>query len=316
MPSSYTTRNRLTKQATGENTNTWGIILNGGVFDLVDFLSDGITTVSASGASTLTTANGSTDQARARVLNVTATSTATVTIPAVEKAYLVRAATADVIVTTGGATTATIKAGDSAWVWCDGSAVRKAQSSDFANAILTRIGYPSASTDGANKQYVDDQAFAATIPSFPALAGNAGNVLTVNSGETNVGWVSAFPAQTGNDRKFLSTDGTDPAWTYPIQPLSRKTANYTAVTGDRLACDTTSGPFTVTLPATPATRDRVVLVDGGASDSAGGWGANTLTIARNGSTINGISDDILLTTKGAAVTLEYLNSTWRMSVGG
>ena len=36
MPSTYTTRIRIEKQADGENPNSWGDILNQNVIDLVD----------------------------------------------------------------------------------------------------------------------------------------------------------------------------------------------------------------------------------------------------------------------------------------
>lgn len=100
MPSAYTPRNRLTKQATGESINLWGIILNA-VLDLIDAAMDGVTTISAPGSTILTTANGAADQARSRVLNITAPTAAQITIPSVEKFYIVRAALADVTITNG-----------------------------------------------------------------------------------------------------------------------------------------------------------------------------------------------------------------------
>ena len=42
MPSTHTTRNRLEKQGTGENSNTWGTRLNEKTFDLVDTALDGL----------------------------------------------------------------------------------------------------------------------------------------------------------------------------------------------------------------------------------------------------------------------------------
>ena len=36
MPSTYTTNLRLTKQADGENPNTWGEVLNEGMISLVN----------------------------------------------------------------------------------------------------------------------------------------------------------------------------------------------------------------------------------------------------------------------------------------
>lgn len=94
MASTYTDSNRLTKQGQGENSNTWGTILNT-VLDLVDELSDGITEVNVSaGNVTLTTNDGSSDQARNRVLKITGQPGAarSVIIPDVEKYYFVRVA--------------------------------------------------------------------------------------------------------------------------------------------------------------------------------------------------------------------------------
>lgn len=182
MPSAYTARNRLTKQATGENVNTWGLVLNSGAFDLIDAMADGITTISASGATSLTTANGVADQARARILNVTAVAAATITIPSVEKLYIVRAATADVTIT-NGSSSATVKAGDIATVITDGTTVWRAVATDFAGRRVRAVGTPVENTDAANKLYVDSTAFSSVLP---GVAGQAG--------------------------KFISTDGVDAFW--------------------------------------------------------------------------------------------------------
>lgn len=101
MPSNYTPRSRLNLQATGENINLWGQILNAGGLELIDAAMDGVTTISAPGSTILTTANGAADQARSRVLNITAPTAAQITIPSVEKFYIVRAALADVTITNG-----------------------------------------------------------------------------------------------------------------------------------------------------------------------------------------------------------------------
>jgi len=92
MPSSYTTRIRLEKQADGENANTWGLKLNQNVIDLVDEGIAGYETIALSGATSLTAVNGTTDQSRNFGLKFTGTLSAdtTVTIPAQEKIYYVR----------------------------------------------------------------------------------------------------------------------------------------------------------------------------------------------------------------------------------
>lgn len=88
---------------------------------------------------------------------------------------------------------------------------------------------------------------------------------------------------------------------------SKKIANYTAVSGDRLICDTSGGSFNITLPATPATGDYVELTDG--SD----WFTTNLTVLRNGSTIEGATNDVLLNVKGITVYFVYDGTTWQVT---
>jgi hypothetical protein len=84
----------------------------------------------------------------------------------------------------------------------------------------------------------------------------------------------------------------------------RKTANYTAVDGDRIIADTSGGVFTITLPATPTTGAYVQISDGN------NWAANNLTVGRNGSTIESIADDLALDVQGAIVEFVYDSTTW------
>lgn len=187
MPSSYTSRARFTLQATGENANTWGVILNEGAFELIDFAINGFVTKSAS--ATLTTALGATDEARGAVILYTGASPGTITIPSVEKTYIVRAATAACTITNGSGSV-TIAAGSSAQVFTDGSSVWTVLATDFGGQRLRNLGAPTANTDAATKKYADDLAF------------------TANAG--------ILPGQTGNDGLFLSTDGTTAQWASPF----------------------------------------------------------------------------------------------------
>lgn len=104
---------------------------------------------------------------------------------------------------------------------------------------------------------------------------------------------------------------------YGIGVASRKTANYTAVAGDYLACDTIAvGAFTVTLPASPAAGDKpIVIFDAGTTTTVNGFATNNLTVARNGNTIHTLAEDAIISTKGVCVTFEYINGTWRIRVG-
>jgi hypothetical protein len=177
MPS-YTTRNRLTKQDEGSNTNTWGAVLNL-MFDLIDASLDGVITISTGGATTLSTANGATDQARQRVIRFTATTSGTITIPSVQKNYVVHAIQADCIITNGSASV-TVASGTSALVYTDGTVVVRVISNDFGGLRLRAVGAPQVDTDAATKKYVDDTAFGTAAGSLPGQTGNAGKFLTTD----------------------------------------------------------------------------------------------------------------------------------------
>ena len=93
--------------------------------------------------------------------------------------------------------------------------------------------------------------------------------------------------------------------------FSRKTTTYTAVSGDNIIADTTSAGFTITLPATPSSGSNVRIVDGG------NFNVNNLTVARNGSTIEGGVLDFILDVRGVEVLFVYDGTTWQVyaSVG-
>jgi hypothetical protein len=86
-----------------------------------------------------------------------------------------------------------------------------------------------------------------------------------------------------------------------------KTANYTAVAKDFIYADTSGGAFTVTLPDTPSVDDRVAIVDNTTSFST-----NNLTIGRNGGTIMGIAEDMVVDIDNISFELIYNGSDWRL----
>lgn len=185
MPSTFTTRVRLNKQATGENANVWGFVLNTQALDAIDAALDGVVTISAGGSTTLTTANGAADQARNRFINITATTAATITIPPLEKWYLVRNASSSVDhIITNGSSSVTVRSGEVVPVVTDGTSVWKFALRNMEGAKLTGLGAPTANTDAATKQYVDGVAFESI--ELPGQAGNAG--------------------------KFVQTDGANASW--------------------------------------------------------------------------------------------------------
>lgn len=86
------------------------------------------------------------------------------------------------------------------------------------------------------------------------------------------------------------------------------TSSFQAVSAGRYALDTTGGTFTVTLPANPTTGDYVKLID------VSNWSDDNkyVTVARNGSTIEGYTDDFQLDVGQNIVEFIYINSTWQV----
>jgi hypothetical protein len=162
MPSTPTTRNRLEKQAAGENLNTWGAPRLNTVLDLVDASLDGWTTKALTADYTLTSTNYSADESRSRVLKFTGAGPWTVTIPSFEKTYYIwNACAAALTITTGAGDTASIAAGEIAPIICDASNVNKVAVINYG-ALTVSVGTPTASAHAVTKAYADGLAFGAT----------------------------------------------------------------------------------------------------------------------------------------------------------
>lgn len=189
MPSSYTPSLRLEQQFTGENINIWGVLLNG-VIGRIDSSIAGLRIVPLTGNYSLTTANGTDDEARNGIIKTTGAGPFTVTIPAVSKTYYwFNACTGVVTVTTGGGSTVDVASGETCVILCDGSNVKRVFSRNMDGQRLTNLGSPTSPTDAATKKYVDDTAFA------------------LNAGQ--------LPGQIGSAGLFLKTDGTVASWAAP-----------------------------------------------------------------------------------------------------
>ena len=83
-----------------------------------------------------------------------------------------------------------------------------------------------------------------------------------------------------------------------------KTSGFTAVAGEGYFCNTNGGAFIATLPASPSAGDTVAFKDYGDD-----FATNALTIARNGSNIQGLANDSLISTDRASVVLVYIDAT-------
>jgi len=121
---------------------------------------------------------------------------------------------------------------------------------------------------------------------------HSGSTLTIGkSGDT-------VSLGSGASASGFSKDGAI-AWDSSI-----KSANTSITTGTGFFVDTTSAAITITLPGSPSVGDIV-----GIKDYAGTFGTNNLTIARNGSNIQGNANDSAITTNRASVVLVYADAT-------
>jgi hypothetical protein len=84
-------------------------------------------------------------------------------------------------------------------------------------------------------------------------------------------------------------------------------ADTTLASGQYVLADTSAGTITLTLPLAPASNDAIVF-----ADKFGTWSTSNLTIARNGSTINGLAENLVCDIDGADFTLIYNGSTWNI----
>lgn len=85
------------------------------------------------------------------------------------------------------------------------------------------------------------------------------------------------------------------------------TSGYLASAGQKISANTGAGAFAITLPATPSQFDEIVF-----ANHFNSWGSFNLTILRNGSLIEGISDDLVCNvTWPTQIILRFEGSTWR-----
>ena len=123
-----------------------------------------------------------------------------------------------------------------------------------------------------------------------------------------------LPLQTSANGKYLSSNGTDAAWstvTSSFVPMTASTLNANAtLSSNNKYYVNTSASRTLTLPASPTLGDEIYIYD--ASGTAGTY---NITIARNSNLINGNDGNFILDVNGAAVSLSYTGSTYGWKAG-
>ena len=179
MPSSYTSRLKLERQASGENSGTWGNLVNY-VFNRLDSSIKGYQSVSVAGSSNVTlTSNNSTsntddsstdDQVHNAILEFTGTLTGDIHVftDAVETKYTVFNNTSGAYTLTfapTGGTGVALKQGTKTLVYTDGTAMIDimADLGDIAMTSVTSSGNVSGTNLVASSNIIDIQGSAPNI---------------------------------------------------------------------------------------------------------------------------------------------------------
>lgn len=224
MPSTYSNL-KIQLMATGENSTTWGTVTNTNLGTAIEEAIVGSAdVVFASGNVTLTLSDtNGTQPARNMRLNLTGTTggaTRNLVVPSIEKPYIVNNGCADsVVVKTAAGTGVTVPPGKTMWVYSDGTNVvdvathltdltlstpLAVASGGLGNntgsgAALTNLNASSISSGtlalarGGTGASTNS---AARVNLLPSYTGNAGKILALNTGGTDVEWVSAGGAGT------------------------------------------------------------------------------------------------------------------------
>jgi hypothetical protein len=154
------------------------------------------------------------------------------------------------------------------------------------------LGNWYALTPGQHAMYLLQQLFGAAIADTVLEAGDLFSFYDVSLGET---------------KKIARDDLIKAIAGKALWNWSKVNSNTNAVDRGAYLCDTSGAPFTVTLPAAPANYTAVWIAD------AADFEIKNLTVARNGSTISGLSENLTVDLPLASFQLVAFSGDWRIA---
>ena len=328
MASTYTSRLKLERQASGENSGNWGNLVNY-VLNRIDSTVRGYVAASVAGSANVTlTSNTSTtntddsstdDQVHNKVIEFTGALTGSIYVftDAVEGDYtLFNNTTGSYTLTfanTGHAANGVvITQGTKSIVYTDGSTIYDV-GADLGAVGSSSLTVAGSANVGSLTSTGNVNLLAASSLVLQDTSGGEYAALKANTATTS--YTLTLPPATGTADQVIVTDGSgnlsfvDNTGGTDWQTV--KTTGFTAVAGEGYFINTTSGAFTMTLPASPTIGDEISFVD-----YAGTFDTNNLTIGRNSENIQGSAADLTVSTERAANTLVYTDGTqgWLLKV--
>ncbi|MDA7809684.1 hypothetical protein N8970_00610 [bacterium] len=258
MATAYTTSLKLALPTQGELTGTWGDTLNNQVTSMVEEAVAGLKTIDtwSTNSATLSTADGSTSESRAAILNLTDTTSdlsgaATLICPAASKVYIIKNGTGETVtVKTASGSGIAVSNGNTSMVFCDGTNVVEA-----VTGITGNLDVGGNLTVGGNATVTGTTTFnGGTLTLGDSAADNVVFGADVNSSiipNTDATFDLGSASQEWRD---IYIDG--------VAYLDGINFNGTAITSTATEVNILDGDTSAS-SVTVADADRVVLNDGG-----------------------------------------------------
>ena len=294
MPNTTTTSLKLTVQATGENSGTWGQITNTNL-QILEQAIGGYDTVSAASGATLTFSNGLLSNGKNQVLKLTGTISGNVNVvipDSIEKTYIVENATS-------GAHTVTFKTSSGTGVtWSATDKGKKILYSDGTNIEEGITSIASTITSGVTTNSIHATNLTVTNNTNVSGITISDNVTAANNITTTSGGVVAS-----------SGNMTDQKGEVRLVPANTQGSTYTLVASDHGKVIIASN--TITVPSGVFSVGQTVSIFNNTSGN--------ISINRSGVTMYWVTDgtnaDRTLATRGVVTVLCVGTNTFVITGG-
>jgi len=312
MSSTFTSRLKLERQASGANSGNWGNLVNF-VLNRIDSSVRGYVAVNVAGTANVTlVSNNSTsntddsttdDQVHNKVIEFTGALGANINVftDAAEGEYVLFNNTTGAYSLTFGntghaANGVAVTQGTKSIVYTDGSTIYDVGSDLGAVGVDSLTSTGNVNLTAASSLVLQDT--------------TGGQFAALKAAGTTTSYTLTLPPATGSADQIIKTDGSgnlsfadmsggSVSWnTTPV------TANATITAGTGVFANTTGGAFVLTLPASPSAGDFAAI-----KDYASTFASNNITVNRNGSKIDGFTNNVALNVTGQSVAFIYVDST-------
>lgn len=173
----------------------------------------------------------------------------------------------------------------------DGPSLFSSRADALLSALPTFVTEANALQTDVNAKQSQVASDTATTASNTTAASNAAT--TASAAALAAQSAAGLPPLPGAGQ-LIKTEGAS----------NKLTGAATLASGRAYDCDTSGGAFSVTLPASPSIGDYVWI-----RDYSGTFAGNNLTVLRNGSPAEGLSEDLTLDISGLSVCINYIDAT-------